>query len=219
MATGFPRSPKTVSGGIVLVDPDSSRIQRVIVLQYNPETLSRSLQVQGAGSGGGDRVDVLRLKGAPIETIKVDAELDAADQLEHPDAFPNAAAYGIHPQLAALETCVYPASSTVQTNQTLTAVGTLEIIPDQAPLALFVWGAKRVVPVRITELSVTEEAFTPELNPLRARVSLGMRVLATNDVPATHLAASLFMAHHQSLERLSAMAGGRVSSLGIASLP
>src|SRR4051794_4278829 len=103
--SGYSKTPRTVSGGIVLVDPDSSGITRIIVLQYNPDTLTRSLQVQGAGPESGDRLDVLRLKGAPIETIKVDAEIDAADQLEHPDQFPRAVALGIHPQLAALETC------------------------------------------------------------------------------------------------------------------
>ena len=61
--TTSPQAPQTVSGGIVLVDPNSSRIDRVIVLQYNPDTLSRTLQVQGAGAETGDRLDVLRLKG------------------------------------------------------------------------------------------------------------------------------------------------------------
>lgn len=214
-----PQAPQTVSGGIVLVDPGSSRIIRVIVLQYNPDTLSRTLQVQGAGADTGDRLDVLRLKGAPVETIKVDAELDAADQLEHPDQFPQAASLGIHPALAALETCVYPASSRVQQNLDLGLLGTLEILPAQAPLALFVWGAQRILPVRITELSVTEEAFTPDLNPLRARVSLGLRVLATNDVPRGHRAAALFMAHHQAKERLAAGSSGALGSLGIGRLP
>lgn len=217
--TTSPQAPQTVSGGIVLVDPNSSRIDRVIVLQYNPDTLSRTLQVQGAGAETGDRLDVLRLKGAPVETIKVDAELDAADQLEHPDRFPQAAALGIHPALAALETCVYPASSRVQQNLDLGLLGTLEILPAQTPLALFVWGAQRILPVRITELSVTEEAFTPDLNPLRARVSLGLRVLATNDVPRGHRAAALFMAHHQAKERLAAASSGALGSLGIGRLP
>ena len=103
MTSGYPRSPKTVSGGIVLVDPDSARVVRVIVLQYNPETLSRTLQVQGAGAESGDRLDVLRLKGAPVETIKLEAEIDAADQLEQPTVFPKAVQLGIHPQLATLD--------------------------------------------------------------------------------------------------------------------
>jgi hypothetical protein len=212
-----PLSPKVVSGGLVLIDPDTSRILRVIVLQYNPDSLQRTLAVQGAGADAGDRLDVLRLKGAPVETIKVEAEIDAADQLEASDR--DAIESGIHPQLAAIETCVYPTSSSVQSNLDLGLFGTLEIIPPQSPLVLFVWGRRRVLPVRITELGVTEEAFTPELNPLRARVSLGLRVLGTNDVPRGHRAASLFMAHHQSLEQLAAKSSGLLSTLGIARLP
>lgn len=219
MTSGYPRSPKTVSGGIVLVDPDSARVVRVIVLQYNPDTLSRTLQVQGAGAESGDRLDVLRLKGAPVETIKLEAEIDAADQLEQPTVFPKAVQLGIHPQLAALEDCVYPASTTVQANIDRAASGTLEIIPAEAPLTLFIWGAQRVLPVRITELSVTEESFSPDLNPLRARVSLTLRVLATNDVPRGHRAASLFMAYHQAKERLAAGASGQLSAFGLGRLP
>ena len=131
------------------------------MLQYNPDTLSARCRCQGAGAESGDRLDVLRLKGAPVETIKLEAEIDAADQLQHPDSFPQTVALGIHPQLAALETCVYPSSSTVQTNLALAAAGTLEIIPAQTPLALFVWGAQRILPVRITEMSVTEDALHP----------------------------------------------------------
>lgn len=216
---GNPRSPQTISGGLVLIDPNNSAVVRVIVLQYNPDTLSRTLQVQGAGPESGDRLDVLRLKGAPIETIKLEAEIDAADQLAQPDAFPKAARFGISPQLAAIEDCVYPNSATVQSNIDSAGSGTLEIIPAETPLALFTWGANRVLPVRITELSVTEEAFTPELNPLRARVSLTLRVLTTNDVPRGHRAASLFMAYHQAKEQMAAGASGRIAALGIGRLP
>jgi hypothetical protein len=215
--TSFPLSPRVISGGLVLIDPDSSRIQRIIVLQYNPDSLQRTLQVQGAGAESGDRLDVLRLKGAPVETIKLEAEIDAADQLEARD--PKTIANGIHPQLAALESCIYPSSGSVQTNLGLAAVGTLEIIPAPAPLTLFVWGKRRVLPVRITELSVTEEAFSPDLNPLRAKVSLGLRVLGVNDVPRGHRAAALAMAHHQALEQLAGTAQGTISSLGIGGLP
>lgn len=215
--TSFPRSPRVLSGGLVLVDPDSSRIGRIIVLQYNPDSLQRTLQVQGAGAESGDRLDVLRLKGAPVETIKLDAEIDAADQLEAGD--PATRADGIHPQLAALESCVYPTSGSVQTNLGLSALGILEILPAPAPLMLFVWGRRRVLPVRITELSVTEEAFSPSLNPLRAKVSLGLRVLGVNDVPRGHRAAALAMARHQAVEQLAASASGQASALGIAGLP
>src|SRR5215470_9074313 len=112
--TTFPGSPRLIKGGIVLLDPATSVVQRTITLQYNPDTLSRSLQIKGVGGEGGDRSEALRLSGPPVETIKLDAEIDATDQLEFPDQNPNAAQLGIHPQHAALETLVYPTSSQIQ---------------------------------------------------------------------------------------------------------
>lgn len=206
----------------MLVDADTGVVKRVVVLQYNPDTLTRSLQVQGAGAEGGDRLDALRLKGPPVETIKFDAEIDATDQLEHPDQHPTAAENGIHAELAALETIVYPPSSTIQSNQSLAAVGTLEILPVQAPLTLFVWSATRVVPVRITEFSITEEAFDPELNPLRAKVSLGLRVLNVNDLPGGHRGSSIYLAYQRQKERLAGLyTGGAagIAGLGLKAIP
>jgi hypothetical protein len=86
----------------------------------------------------------------------------------------------------------------------LASLGTIEIIPAEAPLTLFVWSAQRVLPVRITELSVTEEAFDPALNPIRAKVTLGMRVLTVDDLGFTHRGGSLFMAYVRAKERLVA---------------
>lgn len=79
--TTFPNSPKLLNGGLVLIDPASSAVQRIISLQYNSHPLSRSLQIQGIAAEGADRSDVLRLKGPPNETIKLDAEIDATGQL------------------------------------------------------------------------------------------------------------------------------------------
>ena len=137
--TTFPGSPKLLKGGLVLIDPDTWAVRRIIALQYNPDTLSRTLQIQSVGSEGGDRSEALRLKGPPVETIKLDAEIDATDQLEFPDRTRRASQLGIHPQLAALETIVYPTSSQLQANNSLAQAGTLEIAPMEAPLTLFVW--------------------------------------------------------------------------------
>jgi hypothetical protein len=104
-------------------------------------------------------------------------------------------------------------------NETLSQIGTLEIIPMETPLALFVWSRSRILPVRVTELSITEEAFDTSLNPIRARVSLGMRVLSVNDVPAGHKAESLFMRYLQQKERLAGMAPGQLSGLGLTGVP
>jgi len=211
--TGTPTSPRLIRGGIALVDPSSAAVQRVIVLQYNPDTLSRSFQVQSVGEGA-DRSDALRLKGPPIETIKLDAEIDATDQLAQGDE--PAASLGIHPQLAALETMIYPTSAQLSANNALAQAGTLEIAPMQAPLALFIWSKNRILPVRVTDFSVTEEAFDPQLNPIRAKVSLGLRVLSVNDLGFDHAGGSLFMSHLQQKEQLAArVAGASLGALGI----
>jgi hypothetical protein len=207
-----------VKGGLVLVDPDSGTVQKIIVLQYNPDTLTRSLQPQGVTGETADRSEALRLKGPPIETIKLDAEIDATDQLEIADA--QATSVGIHPQLASLEMIVYPSSAQLQANNTLEQSGTLEIAPVIAPLTLLVWSKSRVVPVRLTEFSITEEAFDPNLNPIRAKISLGMRVLSVNDLGFNVKGGSLFMAYQQQKENLAAQnTGGTLSALGIGGIP
>lgn len=218
--SSFPNSPRLLKGGIVLIDPDSGALQRIIALQYNPDTLTRTLQIQSVGSDSKDRSEVLRLKGPAVETFKLEAEIDAADQLEQPDQNANAVAYGILPQLAALETMVSPTSAQLLAMDALAGSGVLEVAPTEAPLSLFVWSSNRVVPVRITDFSITEEAFDSSLNPLRAKVSLGMRVLSVNDLPFSDKGASIFMAYQQNKERLSGLApAGSFGALGLRGIP
>lgn len=208
-----------LKGGIVLLDPDKFTVlpNGIIVLQYNPDTLSRSLKIKGADEGG-DRSEALRLTGPPVETFKLDAEIDATDQLEVADA--TTLQNGIFPQLSALETLVYPASQTLQRNFDLAQQGTLEIMPMLAPLTLFVWSAKRIMPVRLTELSITEEAFDPSLNPLRAKVSLGMRVLSIDDLDFNDKSGSLYMTYQQQKETLARLnQAGTFGALGIRGIP
>ena len=211
-----PISPRLLKGGIVLIDPQSSAVRRVIALQYNPDTLSRTLQVQAVGSDGQDRSEALRIKGPANETIKLDAEIDATDQLEFPDEHRSVTEFGLFPQLAALETLVYPSSAQMQANNARQGAGELEIIPMESALTLFVWSKSRVVPVRITDFSITEEAFDAALNPIRAKISLGMRVLTVNDLGFAHKGGSLFMSYLQNKERLAGLSqGGALSALGI----
>lgn len=213
--TTFPGSPRLLKGGLVLLNPTTNIVESIIVLQYNPETLRRSLKARSAGENAG-KAQALRLTGAPEETIQLEAEIDAADQLEFPDRNRNTVEHGIFPQLAALETILYPSSSQVQTSLGLAQSGSLEIIPMEGPLALFIWSKNRILPVDITEFSVTEEAFDPNLNPLRAKVSLGMRVFSYNDLPSNHRGVSLFTTYHRQLERLAALnTGGDLSLFGI----
>src|SRR3979490_1041616 len=101
--TTFPNSPRLLKGGIVLIDSQTSAVLRAIALQYNPDTLSRTLQRQGGGESG-DRLEALRLKGPPNESIKLEAEIDATDQLEFPGQNQTTTELGIHPQPAAPET-------------------------------------------------------------------------------------------------------------------
>ena len=217
--TTFPNAPKLLKGGIVLVDPETAQVKRIISLQYNPESLSRTLQVQGFGEGG-ERSQALRLKGPAVETIKLDAEIDATDQLEFPDQNPNAVEHGIQPQLALLETLVHPTSDQLNSNNQLAQSGTLEIIPMESLLSLFVWSKSRVVPVRVTDFSVTEEAFDPALNPIRAKVGLGMRVLSVDDLGFEHKGGGLFMSYLQAKEQLAAkVAAGAFGTLGIGGIP
>lgn len=202
-----PISPRLLKGGIVQVDPASGRVVRTIALQYNPDTLTRSLQVQAAAAGGGgsnDRSQALRLKGAAIETIRLEAEIDATDALADPAGNPDAVSVGIHPQLAVLESLVNPRADALQANDALVSSGALEVLPPEAPLALFVWSRQRVAPVRVTALSVTEEAFDAALNPIRARISLELRVLTVDDVPFEHRAAATFMSYLRTKEGLAA---------------
>ena len=202
----------------MLVDAASGAVQRIILFQYNPDTLSRTLQPQGVAAEGGDRQEALRLKGPPIETIKLDVEIDATDQLEL--GAPPTTQAGIHPQLAALETIVYPPSSQLLANNALAQAGTLEIAPMLAPLTLFVWSKSRIVPVRLTDFSITEEAFDPSLNPIRAKVSLGMRVLNVNDLGFAAKGGSLFLAYQQQKEQLAGQSpGGTLGALGIGGIP
>jgi hypothetical protein len=154
----------------------------------------------------------LRLKSPAVETLKLEVEIDAADQLEFPDRNPDAASSGIQPQLAALEAQLYPTTAQLTRNHQMAASGTLEIVPKEGPLALFVWSKNRILPVRITEFSVNEEVFDPALNPIRAKVSLGMRVLTVDDLGFTHRGGNLFMSYLRQKETLARK--GTTMSLG-----
>jgi hypothetical protein len=203
--------PRLLKGAIVGIDLFNP-LASVIMFQYNPETLTRTLQPQSMGGQSGDRDEVMRLKGAPIETIKVEVEIDATDQLEAGDS--NALSLGIYPQLSQLEMLIYPKSAQVIANTVLLATGTIEIIPPMAPFTLFIWGIKRVLPVRLTDFSITEEAHDQQLNPLRAKASLGLRVLSYNDLSITNPGYYLFLTHQIVKETMATIAS--VNNIGAA---
>jgi hypothetical protein len=206
--TTFPGSPRLQKGAIVGVDP-LNPLASVIVFQYNPHTLTRTLRAQTAGGEGGvegARGEALRLKGPPQETIRLNVEIDAADQLEQGQS--PATTMGLYPALAALEMLLYPKSALVIANEVLARVGVIEVVPPEAPLTLFIWGAQRTVPVRITGFTITEEAFDPNLNPIRAKVDLDMQVLSYQDLGLETVGGGLYMVHQIAKEVMATIGSG-----------
>jgi hypothetical protein len=141
------------------------------------------------------------LAGPPKETITLSVEIDATDQLEEANVL--AVASGITPTLAALEMMLYPKSALVIANSILAAVGTIEVIPADGPMILFVWGPTRVLPVRLAGLTITEEAYDTLLNPTRAKAELSLSVLSYNDLKIVTPGNALFMVHQITKEVLA----------------
>lgn len=176
----------------------------VIEFQFNPATLSRTLQPPAleTTTSQGQRAVALRYQGAPTETINVDIAIDAADQLEAGNK--ETAEHGILPQLAILETLLYPKSDDVKTHDALLDKGEMEVASGyDAPFTLFEWGQKRTIPVLVTSLSITEELFDKNLNPILATVKLGMRTLTYSDLVNKHPGYADFMAYQQGKEQLA----------------
>jgi hypothetical protein len=199
--TALSSSPRLVKGALVGVDIFNP-LASVVVFQYNPNTMTRRLEARAAG-GDGDKGEALRLTGPPKETITLSIEIDAADQLE--EANPIATKMGIYPSLSALEMMLYPKSAAVIANTVLSLVGSIEILPTEAPFVLFAWGAKRVLPVRLTSFSITEEAYDPALNPILAKVEVSLTVLSYQDFGVLHPGHSLFLAHQLAKEAMASL--------------
>jgi hypothetical protein len=118
-----------------------------------------------------------------------------------------------------LESLANPGSAQLVEVDRQAGDGTLEIAPMLAPLTVFVWSRNRVVPVRLTDFSITEEAFDPALHPIRAKVSLGLRVLSVDDLGFRSSGGALFIAYLQGREQLAGRAqNGVFSTLGIGGL-
>jgi hypothetical protein len=218
--SSFPNSPKLQKGALVGLDPFNP-LASVVVFQYNPESVTRTLtpQTSGAQSGGaGAPGEGTRLSGPPQESYRLEVVLDATDQLERGDA--RTGSMGLHPQLAALEMLLYPKSALVIANEVLLRAGVIEVIAPETPLAVLVWGSNRVLPVRLTEFSVTEDMHDPSLNPIHAKVSLGLRVLNYRDLGLLSPGGGLFMAHQLAKEVMATLnstanAPSALNSLGL----
>jgi len=179
MASEFPRSAKVLKGGLVAYQLPEL-LPTIIVFQYNPDEVSRSIQSRGAQGGG--RGDANRVNGPPEETLSLTVEIDAADQLERPGENAVAVENGLHPIIAALEGLTYPPYPVVIANEALALAGSAFILGEQAPLALLVWGPRRVLPVQVQSLSIREQAFDQKLNPIRASAELSLKVLTYRDL-------------------------------------
>jgi hypothetical protein len=207
-------------GGIVLLDPTNGSLQRIIVFQYNPDTLTRTLKIEEVEDSKNGRARALKLKGPPVETFKVDVEIDATAKPDFLDRSSEVAKIGIFPDLYSLETIVYPKAADLQEKKSKANSGKIEIAPTDAPITLFVWGENRIMPVKITDMTVTEEAFDPDLNPIRAKVSLGMKVLSVSDVGFKHKISDLYLTYHRNKEGLAARSrSGTFGELGITGIP
>lgn len=205
--TGYSRSPRLAKGAIVAFRPPLP-IPSVIVFQYNPETLSRSVEARTTEGEGG--TETFRLAGVPKEKITVEASLDAADDLEQGDSV--AETNGLTPRLAALETLLYPEYATTIANTVLMAIGTIEVLPAKSPFTVFIWGKNRILPVRLASLSITEEAYDPALNPIRAKVGMELQVLTTQDLKSSHPGYGMYLANHVIKETMAGI--GNAQSLG-----
>jgi hypothetical protein len=204
MSSSFPLSPKVMRGAIVGIDIFNP-ISSIAIFQYNPEQLSRSLAPQYTGGGGGGaKAEALRLAAPPQETISATLKLDLIDQMEQGENGPLGA--GISGNLAALEMLIYPKTIAVAINQALLIAGMMEVVPPAAPLTLFIYGVTRIVPVKIESLSITETAHDANLHPIRADVSVGMKVLTYNDLSMTNPGYWAFMAHQVVKETLATVA-------------
>jgi hypothetical protein len=219
MTTTFPGSPSTLAGGFIVMDADGKVVLRTVAFQYNPDTLTRTVAPRAAKVESGDRLEALRLIGPPVETIKLEIDLDATDRLASPERNPQTVSDGISPELADLETIASPRADDVDAANRMAQSGTLEVLPLPSPLVLLVLGANRILPVRITELSMVEEAFDPRLNPIRARVSVGLRVLSVDDLAFGTKGAELFMAMMRRREKLATRKPANLQSLGLDRVP
>ncbi len=205
--TGYSRSPKLIKGAIVAFRPPVP-VPSVIPFQINPDGMARTLEARSAEGEGG--TETFRLAGAPKEQIKLEAMMDAADDLEKGDEV--VAENGLHPRLAALETLIYPQSVTVIANSVLMNLGTIEILPTSGPFTVFIWGKQRILPVKLRGFTISEEAHDPQLNPIRAKVSLDLQVLSYSDLPMTHPGYAMFLAHQVVKETMALV--GQANSLG-----
>ena len=207
-----PQSPKIFKGAFAIYNSDEEdRNPLVVPFQYNPNQMRRTLAhrtpraASSTGSQDNTPQDMRRVAGPPVETLNMSIEISAADALEDPDANELVAKNGLYPALAALEMLMYAPSFQFEVNQRLASEGVTNVQPALLPLTLLVMGESRVVPVHVTSFSITEEAFDTNLNPIRAKVDVGMQVLSYLDVIEgnNQKAIDVYVAYQKRKEKLA----------------
>ena len=175
-----------------------------MVFQFNPVQLTRNRSLtysapssgQTTGRGGSLRDfhkqfdDLTDLRDAQVvnvqeESIGFEIRLDASDKLDEGDTITEQ--FGIAPQLSTLELMVHPKDESLIGQ----ALGALLGSPGgfsftrrpNPPLVLFIWGRKRVLPVNINSLNITEVLHSPDLNPIRATATVGLTVIEGKSTP------------------------------------
>ena len=210
MTNGQLLSPKLLKGALVeLSSSFSGSAPHVIVFQYNPETLTRTLEpwLPPRRRGPVEDEDAVEEQAPstaqpddPPESFSLDLELDAFDALEEVKHNPVTVLTGVADRIAALEMLLYPSEQSLfgdlrspesnlqeSVTEAPQSEGGIAGQPDplprgSVPLVLFVWGPGRIVPVRLTSFEVQEERYSPTLYPIQAKVSIGLKVLSPADL-------------------------------------
>ena len=189
MATASPLAPKILKGAFIRLDETGiGAVPQVIVFQYNPENLTRKFKpYEPPADKEGAQVDATARVAPydPDEEMDVVISLDAIDDLEEPEIHPQAVVVGVSDRLAALEMLMYPSTQTGLLSSAVNAiagvlgVGGGEAVPvnPEVPVVLFAWGPGRVLPVKITAFTIEEQAFNSALYPIRAKATVGVKVL------------------------------------------
>jgi len=205
----FPGRPQVQKGALLVYDSQAPGTQpsRQIVFQYNPETLKRNFATRSpakdATKSTQAQEDVLSVPGPPVESITLTIELDAADQLDNPQHADDVNANGLHGAIAALELLLYPATALLSQIEQQADAGAVQVHPGDTPLVILAWGASRVVPVQLTSLAISEELFDPMLNPLNAKIELGLKVLTYMEFTKASVGRDTFIAFQKRKEELA----------------
>jgi hypothetical protein len=195
-------------------DPLLGIVPTIVPFQYNPTEVTRVFQSQGGGGGGGREGDcstgsALNAACPPQEDYTVKLELDATDGLEKEG--PLTTAFGIGPQLAAIEMLMQPVGSSLLGGLAGALTGGLlggggaAIPAGRVPLVLFVWGPTRVTPVRLKSLTIHETSFDELLNPIHATADLGFTVLRKGDLGEDDTIAKAAATYYQGAREVKAV--------------